>query len=99
MSVKDSAHLKLPLDADDKFETSSTTLELDVKPGDGDGLIAAVQTTKSVSRTTEFQNYLDDRCAKCNAYQSGNVSIPSRCFTICKTAINSLCTNGIFLLV
>ena len=61
MSVKNSAHLKLPLDADDKFETSSTTLELDVKPGDGDGLIAAVQTTESVSWLTEFQNYQDDR--------------------------------------
>ena len=70
MSVKDSAHLKLPLDADDKFETSSTTLELDVKPGDSDGLIAAVQTTESVSWVTEYQNYQADRSAKPNAYQS-----------------------------
>ena len=87
MSVKDSAHLKLPLDADDKFETSSTTLELDVKPGDADGLIAAVQTTDSVSWATEFLNYQDDRCAKPNAYQPENVSILISCFTICKLSL------------
>ena len=42
---------------------------------------------------------LEARCAKPSAYQSGNVSIPIRCFTICKTVINPLCTYEIFLLV